>query len=528
MAETLSDYQKDILIRTALGEARGEGVEGMADVIQTIFNRANDPRFPSDPAAAALENKQYSTWNTGAGGNNPQQFSKDSDIYKRAERALELVTSGTRPDYTGGAVFYKTPSVNSPFHDSQNKYGTIERNGHLYYPTRPVPPGEIPNQVASLTDTVGPRVPPNPVAMTPDLAQMRNPQMSTSARNAQVTPSANTPLPRPRPTAPDIVTPTMASLARPTGNVNATRGVDMLASTANPVTPRLTPAGDNIYSYHIPDMTPTAIAGGMGSLTPQPQRQSLPAIPRTVPGQSQIERTMPSAREIATAPGTTIATYPTSGIGQPPITRSVPSIPMNMAPTQAEIDRAPGQVIGTYPTRPMGSAPNNIIDQRAEQLGLRPAASARLMPGVAAQNYDVALNGPVGLTRQQFGALPSPGIPPVAMATPGFGRIQVVPPVASVPRRTAPVPMAASMRPMMPMQQAQRPMVQQQRAPLRAIVQGGTYNRQVPVPMPSTMHPQQLTSAQNYDRLVALSRGNPGLDQRVSERYNSGAQSLSS
>jgi len=424
MATELTDYQKDILIRTALGEARGEGVEGMADVIQTIFNRANDPRFPSDPAAAALENKQYSTWNTGAGGNNPQQFSKDSDIYKRAERALELVTSGTRPDYTGGAVFYKTPAVNSPFHDSQNKYGTIERNGHLYYPTRPVPPGEIPNQVASLTDTVAPRVPPNPVAMSPDLSLMRNPQMSSAAMNAQVTPSANTPLPRPRPSAPDIVTPSMASLNAQRPNVNATRAGDMLAAAPTPYTPRLTDAGDNIYSYHIPNITPTTITGGLGSLTPSAPR----------PQATQY----PPAR---------LPEIPPSNLGQPPITRSVPSVPMRGVPTQAEIDRAPGQVIATYPTRPIGSAPNNIIDQRAEQLGLRPpSVPARLMPGVAAQNYDVGINGPAGLTRPQFAALPFPSMrPAIATANVPFPRARPQMPVpqrASVPQRIAPQPMA--------------------------------------------------------------------------------------
>ena len=293
MATELSDYQKDILIRTALGEARGEGVEGMADVIQTIFNRTNDPRFPSDPAAAALENKQYSTWNTGAGGNNPQQFSKNSDIYKSAERALNLVLSGERPDYTGGAVFYKTPAVKSPFHDSQNKFGTIERNGHLYYPTRPVPPGEIPNQVASLTDTVAPRVAPNPATMSPDLSLMRNPQMSSSARMAQVTP----PLPQPRPASP-------MDIARAPGTTVAT--------------------------------IPTSMR----------------------PGQSQIERItpMPTAREIAMAPGQTIATIPTSGIGQPPATRTVPSVPYTLQPTAREIAQAPGTTIATIPTTPRPDA----------------------------------------------------------------------------------------------------------------------------------------------------------------------------
>lgn len=262
-------------------------------------------------------------------------------------------------------------------------------------------------------------------------------------------------------------------------------------------------------------MTPTSLVGGMGSLTPMPQRQRLPELPRTVPGQSQIERTMPSAREIATAPGTTIATYPTSGIGQPPITRSVPSVPMSMAPTQAEIDRAPGQVIGTYPTRPMGSASGNIIEQRAEQLGLRPAViPGRLMPGVAAQNYDVGINGPAGLTRQQFAALPFPGAAPQMAGVPfPRPRPQIPTPQRSiVPARVSPQPMARMV---------------QAASPLRVVVNGGTY-RQVAAPIAP-----QLTSAQRYDQLIAASRGNPSVEDRVSGRtglssYSGSAQSLSS
>lgn len=290
-----------------------------------------------------------------------------------------------------------------------------------------LPPAEIPNVVATQLDTQRPvtsRVPPNPVAMSPDLSLMRNPQMSSAAMNAQVTPSANTPLPRPRPSAPDIVTPSMASLNAQRPNVNATRAGDMLAASPTPYTPRLTDAGDNIYSYHIPKITPTTITGGLGSLTPSAPRP-----------------------QAAQYPPARLPEIPPSNLGQPPITRSVPSVPMRGVPTQAEIDRAPGQVIATYPTRPMGSAPNNIIDQRAEQLGLRPpSVPARLMPGVAVQNYDVGINGPAGITRPQFSALPFPSMrPAIATANVPFPRARPQMPTpqrASVPQRIAPQPMA--------------------------------------------------------------------------------------
>ena len=470
MAEQLTDYQKDILIRTALGEARGEGVEGMADVIQTIFNRTNDPRFPSDPAAAALENKQYSTWNTGAGGNNPQQFSKNSDIYKSAERALNLVLSGERPDYTGGALFYKTPAVRSPFHDSQNKFGTIERNGHLYYPTRPVPPGEIPNQVASLTDTVAPRVAPNPATMSPDLSLMRNPQMSSSARMAQVTP----PLPQPRPVSP-------MDIARAPGTTVAT--------------------------------IPTSMR----------------------PGQSQIERItpMPSAREIAMAPGTTVATIPTtqrvslpplppSNIGQPPTTRTVPSVPYTLQPTAREIAQAPGVTVATIPTaptRPMNmrsrdSVANAALGQRVGQQ-IAPAFSPldpfeRLSPNPIVQPSFVPLNQPP---------------------------IQVVPSALPSLSSVVPLPRRRPATPIPPMRQAmpqQMPRMAPQASPMARIVVNGAGSYNAPRPQPMTpiqsLMAQGMSQAQAYN---ALTQRAPTLEDRVTGRtglssYSGTAQSLSS
>lgn len=168
----LSEYQRDILIRTALGEARGQGLEGMADVIQTIFNRTKDRRFPSDPAKAALQDKQYSAWNEGEGGNNPWQFKKSDPIYKKAEQALDAVLGG-RPDYTGGALFYHTPKVDPYWAESVNKHGTIERHGHIYYPSHPVPPEGIPNVVVSALD-VTPPAPAAPVTASPDLQAFRN------------------------------------------------------------------------------------------------------------------------------------------------------------------------------------------------------------------------------------------------------------------------------------------------------------------------------------------------------------------
>lgn len=223
----LSPYQRDVLIRTALGEARGEGEEGMADVIQVILNRANSGDYPSDPAAVALQPKQFSTWNKGEGGNNPQQFKPSDAIYKTAEQALEAVISGSRPDYTGGSLDYHAKGITPYWASSKDRYGTVERNGHVFYPRQPVPPGEIPNVVASRTDTTPPQ---------------------------QIT-----------------------------GRTNAPTSAASREAPTNWFTPRLAPGNGDTYNYRIPDQTNASLEGGYGSLTPTVGQRPPIQLPRPMP-----------------------------------------------------------------------------------------------------------------------------------------------------------------------------------------------------------------------------------------------------
>lgn len=489
MAE-LSEYQKDILVRTVLGEARGEGMDGMEAVAAVIRNRTNSGQFPNDPAAVALQPSQFSVWNAGAGGGKTD-YNKNSDLYRKAEQAVERVFSGQAPDRTNGALYYHTPAVSPYWADEANQYGTTRLGNHIFYNGRPTPPGEIPNQVASLTDTVAPRVPPNPVAMSPDLALMRNPQMSSSARMAQVTP----PLPQPRPVSP-------MDIARAPGTTVAT-------------------------------------------------------IPTTMrPGQSQIERItpMPSAREIAMAPGQTIASIPTSGIGQPPATRVVPSVPYTLQPTAREIAQAPGTTIATIPTTPRpNTAQINDAARRAaltaNQSNVERAMPTRAMVPTTPQpmnmgSRDSVANAALGqrVATQMGPAFNQPSfIPdrlvPNPIVQPSFvplnqPPIQVVPsPLSSavpLPRRRPLTPIAP-VRQAMPQQMPRAP----QRSPLQVTVQGaGSYNAPRPQPMTpiQSLMAQGMSQAQAYN---ALTQRQPTLEDRITGRtglssYSGSAQSLSS
>lgn len=491
MAE-LTAHQRDKIIRTALGEARGEGIEGMADVIQVIMNRAASGDYPSDPAAVALQKNNstgihaFSAWNTSRnGGNNPNQFKTTDPIYKQAEQALDAVLSGSRPDYTGGATHYHTAQVNPYWASSVNKHGTVARNGHIFYPNTPIPPGEIPNTVASLTDTRRPVPMPTPVSQRP---------------------------------VPGFTTPS-------NGNNRASQ-----AAPAYNVTPRLADMDGGLFAYRDREMQPTQMVGGFGSplqaprRTPQPdtaalyrgiypqEQVRLPPLPtaardtapRLTPSQQRADngQKTTSPRPVPYSAGQTVASIPTT-----PRLPPTPSAPRDVAPrpTQAQQRADNGQVRPTprpaaqpkpaaLPSLPSPSvsAQSNINQQRSEQAAMRSRPVPTSTP-VTVPNSGIGPN-PVPKTQDRLTAgiypknptppavlpsLPSiavtpRAVPPVVTPRPIQAAMPVprpvglgVPPAVSIPRPIRPVmPTPVAMRPPMPVA---RPL---QRPPLNVVVTG--------------------------------------------------------
>lgn len=106
-----SARDRDVGIRTILGEAANQGDDGMAAVAHVLRNRATDGRWPSSIAGVALQPKQFSAWNDGAGGNNVPYNAKPGDpMYEKAGAVFDAVMSGKHVDPTGGATHYYSPS----------------------------------------------------------------------------------------------------------------------------------------------------------------------------------------------------------------------------------------------------------------------------------------------------------------------------------------------------------------------------------------------------------------------------------
>jgi len=136
----LTDEQKRILAQTLLGESGGEGYEGMLAVAHVLKNRVESDRFPGDPVSVALQPKQFSTWNEGAGGNNPGRFGPGSAGYADAIRAIETAWTDESTDRTGNATHYWSPRGMPGGRDpywagsEQGDAGRISIGNHVFLP----------------------------------------------------------------------------------------------------------------------------------------------------------------------------------------------------------------------------------------------------------------------------------------------------------------------------------------------------------------------------------------------------------
>lgn len=136
---TYSDDDRDASIKTILGEAVGEGSEGMAAVAHVMRNRMVDGRFPTSLAAVARQDKQFSVWNDG--GKNLRRFSPGNPLYDKAGKIFDAVMAGRHVDPTGGATHYYSPEGMKAMGkdkpdwfdgEAKAKGGAIRIGGHIF------------------------------------------------------------------------------------------------------------------------------------------------------------------------------------------------------------------------------------------------------------------------------------------------------------------------------------------------------------------------------------------------------------
>lgn len=138
---TSSAEERDIGIRTMLGEAGNQGGDGLAAVAHVMRNRATDKngRFPNSIAGVAKEPKQFSVWNDGAIP--VSSMTPDNPMYQKAGAIYDAVMSGRTVDLTGGATHYYSPEgmkaqgkEKPDWYDAEaaKAGGSIKIGGHVF------------------------------------------------------------------------------------------------------------------------------------------------------------------------------------------------------------------------------------------------------------------------------------------------------------------------------------------------------------------------------------------------------------
>ena len=122
----------DILIRTLIGEARGEGLEGQIAVAHVIINRTNNPQWTRDNTIAmtCLRRRQFSCWNIDD-PNFKRIKNEDvgSEYYKQALLAANRALDGS--DTTKGSLHYHAKQITPNW--AKGKDPVLKLGNHYFY-----------------------------------------------------------------------------------------------------------------------------------------------------------------------------------------------------------------------------------------------------------------------------------------------------------------------------------------------------------------------------------------------------------
>lgn len=107
--------ERDLVVRTVLGEAGGEGPAGMSAVAHVIKNRVDAGTYGKSASEVVLSPSQFSMWNPGdPAGSTARAISPDSPQYQQAAKIVDDAFAGRSADVTKGADHYYNPSAASP------------------------------------------------------------------------------------------------------------------------------------------------------------------------------------------------------------------------------------------------------------------------------------------------------------------------------------------------------------------------------------------------------------------------------
>ena len=130
------DPQRDTLIRTVWGEARGEIEEGRKAVAHTVRNRVNDSqrRYGNTIQEVCMRPHQYACWNPTDVNYDPMRnLSIHHREYQEIAEQVDQVLHGLHPDNTNGSKHYHTSTTQHLHPWAQGKEPTRRIGNHWFY-----------------------------------------------------------------------------------------------------------------------------------------------------------------------------------------------------------------------------------------------------------------------------------------------------------------------------------------------------------------------------------------------------------
>lgn len=109
MPSDLTPKDRDLMIRTILGEAANEGPRGQAAVAHVILNRTAAGQYGATPSQVVLAPNQFEPWSTRS--KELLSYKPTSPAYQQAGDIVDMVAAGDIPDPTNGATHFLNPEI---------------------------------------------------------------------------------------------------------------------------------------------------------------------------------------------------------------------------------------------------------------------------------------------------------------------------------------------------------------------------------------------------------------------------------
>jgi spore germination cell wall hydrolase CwlJ-like protein len=109
MPSDLSPRDRDLIVRTVIGEAGNQGPQGQAAVAHVIANRVAAGTYGKTPADVVLAPNQFEPWSTRK--NELLAINPNSAAYRNVGDIVDMSNSGDIPDPTGGATHFLQENV---------------------------------------------------------------------------------------------------------------------------------------------------------------------------------------------------------------------------------------------------------------------------------------------------------------------------------------------------------------------------------------------------------------------------------